>query len=119
MAENENAAALHRAIDAWNRADLDAYMELYLDDIVLHGVPAGIDGVRAMYSSVWRRYPGSALTIEDVIVEGDRLACRYTWAATDTRGGQEFTVPGVTIMHFRDGKVTERWDFEGSESNVA
>jgi predicted ester cyclase len=119
MSAQDLAAVLQRAIDSWNRAELDAYLELYGPGVILHGVPPGIEGVRRMYAGVWRAYPGSQLTLEDVIVEGNRLACRYTWRATNARSGESVTVPGVTILHFRDGKCTERWDFEGSEANVS
>jgi hypothetical protein len=29
------------------------------------------------------------------------------------------TMPGITILHFRDGRCVERWGFEGQESNVS
>jgi predicted ester cyclase len=108
----DNAAVLEQAIGAWNRADLAGYLELYDEAVVLHGVPPGIDGVRSMYEGVWRAYPGSQLALDEVIVQGDRLACRYTWRANDANSGA-FLVPGATIMHFRAGKCVERWDFEG------
>jgi predicted ester cyclase len=97
---------------------MPGYLELYDEAIVLHGVEPGIDGVRSMYEQVWERYPGSHLTLDDVIVEGDRLACRYTWRATDSKSGL-FIVPGATIMHFRAGNCVERWDFEGKAESVA
>lgn len=113
------AATLDQAIQEWNRGDLDSYLRLYAPDIVLHGLESGIESVRRMYAGVWRIYPGSRLTLEDVIVEGERLACRYTWYATSASDGESITVPGVTILHFRNGRCIERWDFEGSETNVA
>jgi hypothetical protein len=119
VAERDNAGVLQQAIEDWNRGDLDAYMRLYTDDVVVHGLAPGIEAVRRMYRGVWRAYPGSTLQLDDVIVQGERLACRYTWSAVDRTSGQPFSVPGVTIMHFRDAKVAERWDFEGSEKNVA
>lgn len=118
MAE-DSSAVLQRAIDDWNRGELEAYLRLYAPDVLLHGVAPGIDGVRHMYASVWRAYPGSQLTLEDVIVEGERLACRYTWNATSASSGESMSVPGITILHFREGRCVERWDFEGTEHNVS
>ena len=114
-----NVTVLERAIEAWGRRDLEAYLKLYDADVVLHGLEPGLGAVREMYAHVWQAYPRSGLQLDDVISEGDKLACRYTWRATDTSTGEAFVVPGVTIMHFRDGKVRERWDFEGTERNVA
>ena len=119
MAETENAQALERAVAAWNRGDLNVYLDLYDADVVLHGLPRGIAGVRSMYEGVWRAYPNSSLTLDDVIVQGEKLACRYTWRATDPKTNEPFVTPGVTIMHFAAGKCRERWDFEGGEANVA
>lgn len=115
----DNAAVLRRAIDAWNAGDFAGYMEIYDPGITLHGAPPGIDGVRSMYQRMWRLFPGSRLELEDVITEGDKLACRYTWRGSNKRSGEPVVMPGVTILHFRDGKCVERWDFEGTEQNVA
>jgi predicted ester cyclase len=55
--------------------------------------------------------------------EGDKLACRFVVRATH-RGplqgippsGRSVTLPGITILRFRDGRCVERWsqaDFAG------
>jgi predicted ester cyclase len=78
--ERPLANALRHAVDAWNRGDLTAYLDVYHPSVVLHGAPPGRDGVRLTYERIWRLFPGSTLELDDLIVEGDRLACRYTWA---------------------------------------
>ncbi|MGH2819087.1 MAG: nuclear transport factor 2 family protein [Actinomycetota bacterium] len=115
----DNAAVLRQAIDDWNAGDLVGYMELYDPSVTLHGVPPGIDAVRSMYAGMWRAFPGSHLSLDDVITEGEKLACRYTWQGSNAKGGETVVMPGVTIMHFRNGKRVERWDFEGTEQNIA
>jgi predicted ester cyclase len=119
MAAGEHAQTLATAVAAWNRGDLDGYLELYDPEINLHGLAPGIDNVRSMYRGMFAYYPGSQLTIDDVLVDADKLACRYTVRGTNRKSGEELVLPGVTIMHFRDDRVIERWDFEGSEKNVA
>ena len=37
MAQSRNEAMLERALRAWNAGDLDGYLELYAEDIQLHG----------------------------------------------------------------------------------
>jgi len=115
----DNRAALERAIDDWNHDNLAGYMKLYDAGVVLHGLAPGIDAVRAMYEGVWAEYPGSRLTLDDVVAEGDKVACRYTWRAGSAETGDRFAMPGVTILHFREGRCVERWDFEGGEQNVS
>jgi len=115
----DNGVVLLQAIDAWNQGDLPKYLELYDADIVLHGAPPGMRGVRAMYTGMWRAYPGSQLRVDDLLVADERVACRYTWTAVARLTGESVTMPGMTILHFRDGRCVERWDFEGSPDTPA
>jgi hypothetical protein len=49
VAGRENLDRLDAAIGAWNRGDLDTYLELYDEGITLHGygpAPMGKDEVR-------------------------------------------------------------------------
>ena len=115
----ENRAVLAQAIEDWNNDNLSDYLKLYDPSVVLHGLSPGIASVRAMYEGIWAAFPGSRLTLEDVVAEDDEVACRYTWRATSAETGDAVTVPGITILHFRDGRCVERWDFEGQEQNVA
>ncbi len=115
----ENRAVLAQAIDDWNNDNLPEYLKLYDAGVVLHGLSPGIDSVRAMYEGIWAAYPGSRLTLEDVVAEDDKVACRYTWRAKSADTGDVITMPGITILHFRGGRCVERWDFEGQDQNVA
>jgi hypothetical protein len=49
VADTNHAEVLERAVAAWNRGDLRAHLELFDPDIMLHGAPRGIAGVRSMY----------------------------------------------------------------------
>jgi len=114
----DNRAVLAQAIDDWNNDNLSEYLKLYDASVVLHGLPPGIDSVRTMYEGMWAAFPGSRLTLEDVVAEDDKVACRYTWRATSADTAEMVAMPGVTILHFREGRCVERWDFEGLEENV-
>ncbi|HEX9634965.1 MAG TPA: nuclear transport factor 2 family protein [Candidatus Limnocylindria bacterium] len=72
-----------------------------------------------MYTGMWREYPGTRLRVDDQLVDGYKVACRYTFTPTARKTGESMTMPGITILHFRDGRCVERWDFEGQESNVS
>jgi predicted ester cyclase len=57
------------------------------------------------------------ITFEDIIVEGDKVACRYNLAGThkgefmDIKPtNKQFRVNGMTIFSFRNAKVIERWN---------
>lgn len=56
--DSRNEAALARAVERWNAGDLSAYLEVYADDIRLHGVtpePMDKQAVRASTRGSSRR----------------------------------------------------------------
>jgi steroid delta-isomerase-like uncharacterized protein len=119
MSTKENEANLRRAIDAWNQGNLDAYLQLYHPDVVLHGyagVEPGLDSVRQFYTGFFMAFPGSRLTIEDVVTEDDKVVCRFSLTATHQGNfmgipptGKEVGFAGITILQFKAGKCMERW----------
>jgi steroid delta-isomerase-like uncharacterized protein len=115
----DNMDNLRRAIDDWNRGNLDRYLEVYDDSIQLHGyspTPMDKTAVRGFYSMILAAFPGSQLAIDEQIVEGDRVALRFTQTGVhkgDFMGvpatGRDFVLDGQTVMHFREGRIVERW----------
>jgi steroid delta-isomerase-like uncharacterized protein len=114
-----NEATLHTAIERWNAGDLDGYLGLYDDGVLLHGYtpePMPKAAVREFYAGVMAAFPGCRITVHETFRDGDRLVCRFT--LTGRHGGTflgvpgtgtEIVLPGITILHFRDGRCTERW----------
>jgi steroid delta-isomerase-like uncharacterized protein len=115
-----NRPILDRAIAHFgNPATRDSYFDLYSEDIVLHGyegVKPGLASVKQFYAGIWSAFPDAAVTIEDVIESGDKLAARFVM--TGTHGGPflgipatgiAIRLPGITILRFDAGKCVERW----------
>ncbi|NJN81756.1 MAG: ester cyclase [Caldilineaceae bacterium] len=127
MGKNTNIDVLNRAVAAWNAQDLNGYLTLYADDAILHflppGLPPGVDGARLFYGGVLAAFPGTTLVMDDVIAEGDSIAARFHMNMRhegEFQGipptGKDVVLIGMTILHFADGKVVERWsesDFVG------
>jgi predicted ester cyclase len=75
----------------------------------------------ALYHAV---FPDLHLSTDDVLVDGDRAAVR--WTATGTHEGDELGVPathrrvtmtGIDIIRVRDGRIVERWgEFNGLDT---
>lgn len=111
--------ALEEAIAAWNRGDLDSYLELYDDEVSLHGYgPAPMDKamVRSFYEGIMAGLPNSQIEVLESFAGGDRLAARFVQRGRhdgDLMGvpptGRDVELSGMTILAFRDGKVVERW----------
>jgi steroid delta-isomerase-like uncharacterized protein len=113
--------ALLTAVERWNAGDLPGYLQIYGDDIRLHGVtPEPLDkpGVHAFYEALVAAFPENRLEVHEIIGTDDRLACRYTLTGRhegDFMGvpptGRQIALPGITILHFRDGTCVERWAY--------
>ncbi len=63
-----------------------------------------------------RAFPDADITIEDQLVEGDRVVTRWTGRGTQTGefmemppSGKKVAVPGVQIDRFSGGKIVEEW----------
>lgn len=127
----DHADLVEQARLRWNAGDLPGYLDLYDDDIRLHGItaePLDKQAVRSFYEMLWSTLPapdraGPQLDFHEVLVDGDRYCCRFTMSGThqgDFMGvpatGRSYSLPGITILRFRGDRVVERWtsaDFLG------
>lgn len=95
------------------------YFQFYSDDIIVHGyqgIDPGLESVKQFYYAFWRAFPDAQVTVEDIIGDGDTLVARYIITGTlhetlmgVAATGQRIELPGISILHFRDGKCFERW----------
>jgi ketosteroid isomerase-like protein len=119
-----NEAALMRAVDAWNSGDVASYLELYAEGIKLHAGTYDFPdkkSVEGMYRGFFAATSDLRLEIHEAFGCEDNLAARYTVTGAHTGElmgiaptGREISIEGITIMHFEDGKVVERWDIDDS-----
>lgn len=116
---DERIALLLRVRDRWNAGDLDGYLDLYDEDVVLHGhagIEPGFEGVRKFYESFFAAFPGSCLEFEDVFGAEDKVTCRFS--VQGHHGGpfqgippthKDFHLHGITVLRFDGTKCVERW----------
>ena len=119
MAQNENVAAIESAVAQMNAGNVDGYLELYADDLTVHGYPPGVEGkagVSEFYRSFRSGFSDFELTIEDVLTDGDKVAGRYTIRGTHSGelmgvpgSGNKVEIEGQSFFRFEDGRVAERW----------
>jgi steroid delta-isomerase-like uncharacterized protein len=124
MHVQQKEAALMRAVEAWNSGDVDSYMKLYAENIKLHAGTYDFPNrkmVERMYKGMHAATSDLRLHIHETFSEGERLAVRYTVTGIHTGElmgipptGREFSMTGITIMHFENGRVVERWDSDDS-----
>ena len=111
MSTEDNKAIVRRLFDeAWNQGNLDVVDELVAPDYVLHAYSedeafgTGAEGLKKLMSSRRRWLPGTQITIEDQIAEGDKVVTRYTSQVTPTA-----TTKGIWIDRIAGDKVVEAW----------
>jgi len=96
-----------------------AYFHLYSDDIVIHGyagVEPGLTSVKRFYEGFWGVFPDARVALQEVIEEGETLVARYVISGTQHKefmgvaaSGQRIELPGISVLHFRNGQCFERW----------
>jgi steroid delta-isomerase-like uncharacterized protein len=122
MSAAENKATLRRAWDdIYSHGRLDSIEEYVVDEVIAHEPDADVRGVhefRRYLTTFLTAFPDTTATIEDVVAEGDKVVSRYTVRGTH-RGhtedygpptGREVVIEGITLYHFRAGKLAEMWD---------
>jgi steroid delta-isomerase-like uncharacterized protein len=111
----------------WNQSQLDKIDELTAPDIVRHdpasGVHHGIEEFRAVVTALHAAFHPMHFTVNWQVGEGDSAA--HHWTVTGTHigefmgiapTGKQFTLDGITIYRFDDGKLAEErtvWDALG------
>ena len=120
MTTNTHAEA-HKALvrqfvdEFWSRGNLAAADELMTRDAVIHepmaGTPQDLKGVA---TEIRAAFPDWHSTIEEMLVEGDRVAERWTGRGTHQGAfqgipatGKPVVVPGVVFYRIADGKIAE------------
>ncbi len=123
VAEEEHKALVRRFFEeAWNQGNLDVVDELVAADFDGHPPPnrpdfgRGPEGQKQFIRTYRSAFPDVHFTIDDMIVEGYKVAARYTGRGThqgELMGipptGKQVTVTGIVICRIADGKLAEAW----------
>jgi uncharacterized protein len=107
--------ALRKSEEAFANGDLEGALALYHDDFVFHipgrhslaGDYAGKDALRELLSPFQERY--SPTSMENFAYFADDERGIILMRATAARGGRTFEEQIVSVVRFRDGKVSEMW----------
>jgi steroid delta-isomerase-like uncharacterized protein len=109
-------------IEGLNRGDVSSAEDVFTSDCVVHmtGVAEPVRGIgpwKDLVGGLLRAFPDLHFTVEDQLIQGDRVAFR--WRATGTHTGPLGAAPptgktvvldGLIMDRMTDGKVRERWE---------
>lgn len=125
MAREEVLELLRRfAVDPWSTGDVDVLDDLVTEDYALQGGSGGLEDLKSAIRDTRASLPDVTVTLSDVIVEGDRVAYRWTMTGTPegehegiSSTGKPMTYTGITLLRLVDGKVAED-QFESSSPSA-
>ncbi|MFL6413274.1 MAG: ester cyclase [Nitrososphaeraceae archaeon] len=98
-----------------------SYFDFYDDSLTIHGFPPNLptnkEGFKQFIYLLWKAFPDIRIMFEDIIIEGNKVVCRYNLSGTHKGEfmdlqptNKQFRVNGMTVFSFRDAKVIERWN---------
>ena len=111
MALDDNKSVFRRFVDVWANGDFSQLDQVVAKNYIGH-VSSGdrtYDGLMARIVTFRVRYPDVQFSIEDQIVDGDKVATRLTARGTQQPTGKATTLMGLNISRMERGKITEEW----------
>ena len=122
MSEKEVRVLVRRFLEESNNGKAAAMAvidELYATDIVQHGSGEDMRGLKdykQSFSEAYNAFPDAHWSIDDMVVEGDKVAVRLTFSGThkgEYMGihptNKKVTGWGIFIDRIAGGKVVEEW----------
>ncbi|MFL6394513.1 MAG: ester cyclase [Nitrososphaeraceae archaeon] len=114
---------VQRLAETFNNPQIreSSYFDFYDDSLTIHGFPPNLptnkEGFKQFIYLLWKAFPDIRITFEDIIIEGNKVVCRYNLSGTHKGEfmdlqptNKQFRVNGMTVFSFRDAKVIERWN---------
>jgi predicted ester cyclase len=121
---------VRRLADTFNdpqRREL-SYFDFYDESLTFHDFPsqtANKEGFKQFIYLLWKAFPDIIISFEEIIIEGNKVACRYNLSGTHKGEfadllptDKQFRVNGMTVFSFRDAKVIERWNLVDMKSLI-
>ncbi|MGZ0204129.1 ester cyclase [Streptomyces sp. RM1] len=105
-----------RMYEAFNGRDLAALETILAPDFVSHPLgTAGIGAVADAWSRMFAAHPGIRVTVEDMLVDRDRVAVRslLRGLSDSVPGGAEPAPTMMEIFRVRHGLIAELWGLSG------
>jgi predicted ester cyclase len=113
------ALAQRWAQEGVGRGQVEVFNELVLADAIDHSGSTdvrGVEGFKVRTRAVHAAFQDVEVVVEDLLVDGDRVAWRWTLTGTH-RGpflgipptGRRVTMTGINIQRVANGVVVEHW----------
>ena len=117
--QHRTKTVAHAFADLMNGHDPHAVDSFVTEDYVNHNayVEDGREANRAFWTSWFAAFPDTEVSLDDVLVDGDRVAGRFTYRATFqgpfmglAPTGGPVVMHSIDIWRVVDGMAVEHWD---------
>lgn len=105
--------------DGFSKGNVTVFDEHTSPDFVEHQhgfFPAGAEGVKNAIKNLHNGFSDFSLTVEDMVVDGDKVWGRMTGRGTHKKQfgpmpptGRSFEITVIDVMRFAKGKLVEHW----------
>ena len=105
--------------EGFNRGNFAAWDDCMPPSFQEHqyGMPQTLEGFKRAIGGLRAAIPDLHLTIDDMVVDGDKLWVRMTARGTHSGtpfmglqpSGKPFTITVMDVCRFEDGKIVEHW----------
>jgi len=120
MSEENKALERRMYEEIFNKKNLDAVEQFYATDWINHNplprMAPGIEGMKQQHAMINAAFPDMQVKLEDIVAEGDKVACLWTAIATHKgefmgmpATGKQVTMKGIHIDRIADGKIAQTW----------
>jgi ketosteroid isomerase-like protein len=120
----ENVDRFVEATDAFNRGDVDAWLEHFSPEIVfepqvaaVEGAAEGHDGVRSFIATIGDLYESFEVRLHEVRDFGERIVALGTAIGVGKKSEVRQETPLAIVARFEDGRMTSFKDY-GDEADA-
>ncbi len=111
---------IDKYVGYWNTGNFEGIEDVLDPDFELRMTPKfepelGIDTFKTSILKLREAYPDFKIVINEIIYDVDKAAALWTITATNTGPGRhpptgkKIVVTGISIVHFKDGKIKDEW----------
>jgi len=120
MTKDVNVQAQQHLGELLEARAFDRFPEVWDENVIDHdpapGQAPGLEGIVAFWTEFTAAFPDLALQPESLVADDDSVSVVLTITGThdgEFQGhaptGKSFTVRGIQVARFRDGRIVERW----------
>jgi predicted ester cyclase len=117
MTREETLDVIHRMYEAFNSRNVNAADDIFAEGFYSHPLNAGVETVKKSWASMFERFPDSYVVIEDLLVDGDKVASRTSiHGITTTQSERQPMI--LELIRVENQRIAEIWGLTNLSSFI-